>query len=123
MRELLALQQRSLYNEEINPLNAKLNPICHFLALLGAHYILHVSRVRVNNLYCSPIIFLVIKLRRMRWAGHVVRMGEKRGLYRVLVGKLERKWPLGRPSRILENNIKKDIQEVGCGGLDWNELA
>jgi hypothetical protein len=60
---------------------------------------------------------MVIKLRRMKWAGHVVRLGERRVLYRVLVGKLERKWPLGRPSSRLENNIKKDLQEVGCGGL------
>ena len=59
----------------------------------------------------------------MRWAGHVARMGEKRGVYRVLVGKPEGKRPLGRPRRRWEDNIKMDIQEVGCKGVDWIELA
>jgi len=55
--------------------------------------------------------------------GHVARMGDRRGVYRVLVGKTEGKRPLGRPRRILENNIKMDLQEVRCGGMDWIELA
>ena len=55
-------------------------------------------------------------LRRMRWAGHVARMGERRGLYRVLVEKPDGKRPLGRPRCRLEDNIKMDLQEVGCGG-------
>jgi len=59
----------------------------------------------------------------MRWAGHVARIGERRGVYRVLVGKPEGKRPLGRPKRRWENNIKMDLQEVGCGGMDWIELA
>jgi len=59
----------------------------------------------------------------MRWAGHVVSMGEKRGIYRVLVGKPEGKRPLGRPRRRWEDNIMMDLQEVGCGGIDWIELA
>jgi len=59
----------------------------------------------------------------MRWAGHVARMGEKRGVYRVLVRKPEGKRPLGRPRRRWEDNIKMDLQEVGCGGMDWIELA
>ena len=59
----------------------------------------------------------------MRWTGHVARMGERRGVNRVLVGKPERKRPLGRPRRRLEDNIKMDIQEVGCKGMDWIELA
>jgi len=59
----------------------------------------------------------------MRWAGHVARMGEKRGVYRVLVGKSEGKRPLGIPRRRWEDNIKMDLQEVGCGGVDWIELA
>jgi len=59
----------------------------------------------------------------MRLAGHVVRMGEKRGVYRVLVGKPEGNRPLGRPRRGWEDNIKMDLQEVGCGGMDWVELA
>jgi len=59
----------------------------------------------------------------MRWAEHVARMGERRGIYRVLVGKPEGKRPLGRPRRRWEDNIKMDLREVGCGGLDWIELA
>jgi len=61
---------------------------------------------------------LAIKPRRMRWAGNVTRMGEKRGLYRVLVGTSEGKRPLWRPRRRWEDNIKMDIQEVGCGVMD-----
>jgi len=59
-------------------------------------------------LYSSPNIILVIKPRRMRWAGHVARMGENRGVYRVLVGKPERKRPLGRPRLRWEDNIKME---------------
>ena len=59
----------------------------------------------------------------MRWAGHVERVGEGRGVYRVLVGKLEGKRPLGRPRRRWEDNIKIDLQEVGCEGMDLIELA
>ena len=58
----------------------------------------------------------VIKSRRMRWAGHIARMGEKRGMYRVLVGKPDGRRLLGRPRRRWENNMKIDLQEVGCGG-------
>ena len=65
----------------------------------------------------------VIKTRIMRWAGHVARMGEGRGVYRVLVGKPEGKRPLGRPRRRWEDNVKMDLQEVGCGGMDWIRLA
>jgi hypothetical protein len=59
----------------------------------------------------------------MRREGHVVGIGEKRGVYRVLVGKREGKRPVGRPRRRWEDNIKMDIQEVGCGGMDWIEPA
>ena len=59
----------------------------------------------------------------MRWAGHVAHMGERRGVYRVLVGKTEVNTPFGRPRRRWEVNIKMDLQEVGCGGMDWIELA
>jgi len=65
----------------------------------------------------------VIKARRMRWRGHVARMGEKSGIYMVLVQKPEGKRPLGRPRHRWDNNIKMDLQEVGCGGMDWTELA
>jgi hypothetical protein len=61
--------------------------------------------------------------RRMRWPGHLGRMGEGRGMYMVLVGKPEGKRPLGRPRRRLDNNIKMDFQEVGCRGMDWIELT
>ena len=61
----------------------------------------------------------------MRWAGHVARMGEERGAYRILVGKPEGKRPLGRPRRRWVDNIRMDLQEVGCGygGLDWAGLG
>ena len=72
----------------------------------------------LNDLYSSPNIVWVIKLRRMRWAGHVARMGEERGAYRVLVGKPEGKKPLGRPRHRWVDTIRMDLQEVGCG-LDW----
>jgi len=75
-----------------------------------------IRRLRVNDLYSSPNIVRVIKSRRVRWVGHVACMGEGRGLYRVLVGKLEGKRPLGRPRHRLEDNIKMDLQEVRCGG-------
>ena len=77
----------------------------------------------LNDLCSSPNTVPVIKSRRMRWAGHVVLMGEGRDVYRGLVGKPEGKRPLGRPSRRWEDNIKMDIQEEGCGGMDWIELA
>ena len=65
----------------------------------------------------------VIKSRRRRWAGHVAPIGEGRGVYRVLVGKPEGRSPLGRPSRRWEDNIRMDLREVGCGCVDWMELA
>ena len=70
---------------------------------------------------CTP--HGVIKSRRMRWAGHVAHMGEERGAYRVLVGKLEGKIPLGRPRCRWVDNIRMDLQEVGCGDVDWIGLA
>jgi hypothetical protein len=70
-----------------------------------------------------PNTVLLIKLRRMRWVGHVAHMGERRGVYRVLVWKPEGKRPLGRPRHSWEDNIKLDLQEVGCGGMDWIALA
>ena len=73
----------------------------------------------LNDLYSSPNIVRLIKLRRMRWAGHVARMEEGRGVHKVLVGKLEGKRPLGRPRRRWEDNIEMDLQEVGRGCGDW----
>ena len=81
---------------------------------------LHKEELR--DLYSLPNIVRVVKSRRKRWAGHVARMGEGRGVYRVLVGKPEGKRPLGKPRRRWEDNIEMDLQEVGRGG-DWMELA
>jgi hypothetical protein len=77
----------------------------------------------LNDLYSLPNIVRVVKSRRMVWAGHVARMGEERGVHRVLVGKPEGKRPLGRPRRRWEDNIKMDVQEVGGVRGDWMELA
>ena len=77
----------------------------------------------LTDLYCSPNIVRVIKSRRMRKAGHVARMGEERGVYRVLVGKPGGRRPLGRPRRRWVDNIRLDLQEVGCVYMDWIGLA
>jgi len=77
--------------------------------------------MELNDLYSSPNI--VIKSRRMRWVGHVARMGEKRSVYRGLVKNPEGKRLLGKPKRRWEDNIKMALQEVGFGGTDWIELA
>ena len=61
----------------------------------------------------------VIKSRRLRWAGHVAHVGEEMGMYRVLVGKPEGKRPLERPRHRWVDNIRMDLQEVGCGYMDW----
>jgi hypothetical protein len=76
-----------------------------------------------NGLYSLPNILRVIKSRRMRWAGHVARMGEGRGMYRILVGKPEGKRSLGRPRYRWEDNVRMDLQEVECGCEDWIGLA
>jgi hypothetical protein len=75
---------------------------------------------KLNDLYFLPIIARVIKSRRMRWAGHVARMGKRSGIYGVLVGKREGKRPLGRTRLRWGVNIKMGLQEVGCGryGMD-----
>ena len=73
----------------------------------------------LSDLYFLPNIVRVVKSRRMRWAGHVAPMGERRGVHRVLVGKPEGQRPLGRPRRRWEDNIKMDLQEVGRSFGDW----
>ena len=78
---------------------------------------------KLTDLYSLPNIVRVVKSRRMRWAGHVARMGEVRGVHRFLVGKPEGKRPLGRPRRGWEDNIKMDLQEVGGSCVDWMDLA
>ena len=77
----------------------------------------------LNDLYSSPNIVRVIKSRRMRWAGHVVCMGEERGVYRVLVGKPDGRRPLGRTRRRWADNIRMDLQDVGCVYMDWIGLT
>jgi hypothetical protein len=77
----------------------------------------------LHSLYSSPSIVRVIKSRRMRWAGHVARMGEGRGVYRVLVGRPKGKRPLGRPRRRWEDNIKMVLREVGIDVANWIQLA
>ena len=82
---------------------------------------LHIEKL--NDLYSTPSIFRVIKSRRMRWAGHVARLWERRDVYSVSVEKPKGKRPLGRPRRRWDDNIKMDLQVVGCEGMDWIELA
>jgi hypothetical protein len=74
-------------------------------------------------LYSSPSIIRIIKLRRMSWAGHVAQMGEKRNVYRLLVGKPEGKTPIGRPRCKWTDNVKMNLLEVGLGGVKWIGLA
>jgi hypothetical protein len=77
----------------------------------------------VHSLYSSPNIVRVIKSRCMRWVGHVARLGEGRGVYRVLVGRSEGKRPLGRPRRRWDDNINTDLREIGIDGAMWIRLA
>jgi hypothetical protein len=77
----------------------------------------------IRSLYSSRNIVKVIQSRMMRWAGHVARMGEGKGVYRVLVGSLEGKRQLGRPRRRWEDNIKLDLTEIGIDGANWIRLA
>jgi len=88
---------------------------------MSTKYITH--NEELNDLNFSPNFVQVIKSRRIGWAGHVALMGEKRGLYGVLVGKRERKSPPGRPRRRWEDNAKMDLQEVECEAVDWLYLA
>jgi hypothetical protein len=72
----------------------------------------------LHGLCSSPSIIRVIKAKRMRWVGHVARMGEVRGVYNILVGRPEGRSPLGRPRRRWEDNIKMDLREIGFGDVD-----
>jgi hypothetical protein len=91
------------------------------LGLTGKRIKLH--NEELHDLNCSPNIVRVIKSRRIGWAGHVARLGEGIGVYRVLVGKPNENRPLERPRCRLEDNIKMDFQEVRCGGMDWIKLT
>jgi hypothetical protein len=77
----------------------------------------------VTCLYSLPSIIRIIRSRRMKWAGHVARMGEKRNAYRLLMGKPEGKRPLGRPRHTWVDNIRMDLGEVGWSDVDWIGLA
>ena len=97
----------------------------HSIRQFPLHFLSLVSRCAITfqlDFYSPPNIVQVINSRRMRWAGHVALMVERRDVYRVLVGKPEAKRPLGRPRRRWEDNTKMDLQEVGCGVVDWLEL-
>jgi transcription termination factor 2 len=93
----------------------------------NVHYFIHKSpplhNEELHNLYSSPNIIRIIKSRRMRWAGHVARMGETRNPYRILVGKSEGKRSLGRPRRKGMDNINIDLREIEWDGMDWINLA
>jgi hypothetical protein len=77
----------------------------------------------LHDLYSSLSIIRIIKSRRMSWAGHVARMGDKRNAYKLLVGKPEGKRPLGRPRRRWVDNIRMNLGEMGWGDVDWIGLA
>ena len=104
----------------INPLSLNLNKTnyVHFTAKTNTktHININFEDTQINNINNK-------KLRRMRWVGHVARMGEERGVYRVLVGEPEGERPLGRPRHRWVDNIRMDLQEVGCGYMDWIGLA
>jgi hypothetical protein len=100
--------------------------------LMFLHFEYHCSPTNIKNNNAGPDfkdldgyfkIGMSVVSRRMRWAGHVGRMGEERGVHRVLVGKPEGKRPLGRPRRRWEDNINRDLQEAGGGCGDWIERA
>jgi CRISPR/Cas system-associated protein Cas7 (RAMP superfamily) len=103
-------------------------PIAYFAVNVNSPVITNNNRRLYKNeelhgLYSSPSIVRVIKTRRMRWAGHVARMGKVRGAYNILVGTPERRRPLGRHRRRGEDNIKMDLREIGFWGVDWINLA
>jgi hypothetical protein len=81
-----------------------------------------ILRIPRNCIFTMPVADS-FKSRRMRWAGHAARMGDRRNAYRILVGKPEGRRPLGRPRRRWVDNIKMDLREVGCDGRDWIDLA
>jgi hypothetical protein len=96
-------------------------PIFPINVLFSPFFLLSFLFVFVSLLH--PDIIRQVKSRRMRWEGHVARMGEDRKLYKVLVGKPEGKTPLERPSSRWEDGIRMDLREIGFGGVDWIRLA
>ena len=109
------------YRGAITTLSGVSDILCVYVCVLGRT--MKVYNNELNDLYSSPNIVRVIKSRRMRWTGHVARMGEEREVYRDLVGKPEGRRPLGRPRRRGVDIIKMELQEVGCGYMDWIGLA
>jgi hypothetical protein len=103
------------------------NEVCRNYSLIGVlnmhKILLKLHHEEIHNLYSSPNIIRTIKSRRRRWTGHVARMVEKRNAYRILVGKLEGRRPLGRSWRRWVDYIKMDLWEIGWGGMDWIDLA
>jgi hypothetical protein len=97
---------------------ADLNLIHNFFILF---FKLH--NEELHGLYSSPGIVRVMKAKRIRWAGHVARMGELRGAYNILVGRPKGRRPLGRPRRRWEDNIKMNLWEIGFGDVDWIHIA
>ena len=89
----------------------------------GDELLYNFYNVDLNSLYSSPNIVRVIKSRKMRWAWHVARKGQGRGVYRILVGRPGRKRPLDRPRCRWEDNINTVLEKVGFWGMDWIELA
>jgi hypothetical protein len=89
--------------------------------VMGEWRKLHNEELR--DLYSSPSVIRIVKSRRMRWAAHIARMGEKKNAYSLLVGKPEGKRPLGRPRCRWVDNIRMDLEEVGWGDVDWIGLA
>jgi hypothetical protein len=82
-----------------------------------------VHNEELHNLYSSPRTIRIMKSRRMRWTGHLARMGENRNAYRILVGMPDGKRPLGRPRRRWVDNIQMDLREIGWDGVDWIDMA
>ena len=105
---------------ELSPETCRVKPLRRINAIVASCWNYFTTELR--DLYSVPNIVRVVKSRRMKWAGHVARMGEGRGVHRVLVGIPKGKRPLGRPRNGWEDNINMNLQEVGGGG-DWMELA
>jgi hypothetical protein len=78
-----------------------------------------IYKLKLHKLYSSPSIIRIIKSRKIRWVGHVAQMGEKRNTCTILVGNPEGKRQLGRPRRRWVDNIKMDLREIGCDGVEW----
>jgi len=121
------LSSRNISDQVSHPYKTRGKVIVLYILIFNAYILTgewrRLHNEELNDLYSSPNIVRVIKSRKMRWAGHVAHMGEERGVYMVLVGKPEGRRPLGRPRRTWVDNIKMDLQEVGCGYMDSIGLA